>query len=224
MKLFSIHYVDGLRFLDKNHKKFCKLNDIEYNKIVLQENLPTKYTFIVEQLQRNYGETLIFIDSYSLFNSFKSRIDFSKKKVWLQQDSKYSYDNFLVIKSDNETLKLFSNLSYEINKQLFGKREKNNLRVKLPEAFCSPYDYFENNQFLNLRIRGLESLKQTEDCLVISTESVFDEDRSHYFADALCAARYYKYSNLSDTPGFEIINPNKKKALVTLYTKEIEEY
>jgi hypothetical protein len=224
MKLFSIHYVDGLQLLDKNHKKFCKLNNIEHNKIVLQEKIAAKYTFILEQLQRNYGETLIFVDSYSFFNNFSIKIDLSKKDLWFQQGSNESYDNFIVITSNHNNLKLFSNLSHEINEQLFGKRDSGNLMAKLPDNYLSAYNFSENNQVLNTRINWLNSLEEAKNSLVVSTDSAFPEERSHYFAEALCAAKDYTHTENETYPDFEVINPNKKKALVTLYTEEIKEY
>ena len=65
-----------------------------------------KYHLILDLLQRNLGETLFFINSYSYFKKFELKIDF-KKDLYLQEVTfmdngdlpsyKEVYDNFFIV-------------------------------------------------------------------------------------------------------------------------------
>jgi hypothetical protein len=224
LKLFSIHYADDLKLVEKNHKKFCANNGIEYNKFRASPSAALKYSFILQELQRNFGETLIFIDSSCYFNKFKTKFDFNKSKIWFQKEKNYSFDNFIVIKSDEETIKLFSKISFDIDKTTFGKFYTEPIHIDIPEKYIIPHSYRENDQYFCLRIGMCNDYSQIEESLVLSTDSVLTEEKGLFFAEACCAAKEIKQENLDSKLDFEIINPNKTKALVMLYTDEIKEY
>ena len=108
MKLYGLYEHDNIPNLEYNHRKFCDLNNIEYNKVKIK-NYRQKYHQIYYILESNINDTIIFIDSYSYFKSFE--FDFEMiSDILIQSSDLEIYDNFFIVKSNKETLRIFKNI------------------------------------------------------------------------------------------------------------------
>lgn len=222
MKLFSLHYVDSLKRLENNHKEFCMRNNIEFNKVIIERTLPSKYSFVLQQLQKNIGETLIFIDSYTFFNTLDLKINFNIKNILIQQTDKYFFDNFFVVKSNKNTINLYSKLYKEITERLFSKRDLNSLNIRFPNDFIVDYGYKENDQYFNVRINFAND-EEIKNSLAINVDSIFEEERGLYFGEAIYASNAYEDLEINLKP-YECFNDGHKKAFVMLYEESISCY
>ena len=121
MKMYALYSVDGIPNLEFNHRKYCDLYNIEFNKIKITNSLSDKYSHIVSVMQQNIGETLLFIDDLSYFNRF----DFFptlNEDILIQKNNKTVIDNFFIVKSNINTIKIFSDALKEINHKGFKEK------------------------------------------------------------------------------------------------------
>jgi len=221
MKLFSIHYADNLKEIEYNHKKFCEVNNFEYNKIIIPNITAAKYAFILQKMQKNIGENIIFIDSNSYFKNFI--FDLTINKSIFIQKIESALDNFLFLNSNKDTIEIIENIYKNVKKQTFTKETSPTISIEFPENIYQKYPFKNNNIYTNIDI-GFhnEDVTKYNDTLVFHINSRFPELRGIYFANAFLKAK--KFNFITNDNKFDLIKPNQRNALVMLYTKEIKDY
>ena len=159
MKLYGFYEHDDIGNLEFNHRKFCDLNNIQYNKIQVQ-NYNQKFHHIYDILQNNIGDTLLFIDSYSYFKSFNLSIDITND-IMMQVKDGILCDNFFIVKSNEETLRIFKDILLWVSENYYSY-SKFNFVFNLNDYYeffdiipnLLDYPYIENNIYFNVNLIG----------------------------------------------------------------------
>jgi hypothetical protein len=218
--LFSLHFVDGLKEIDYNHKKFCELNGYKYNKILIPNSTAAKYAFILQQMQNNIGKNIIFIDSNSYFKTFKLNLTINKS-IFVQKVGEDALDDFIFLNSNDTSIRIIDSIYREIKTKTFTK-QADIVPVNYPNDYYQEYPFKYENVFINIDCGEHHNASKIDNILVLYVNSRFYDQKGLYFADAFLKAK--NFSHLSSDERYELINPGHKKALVMLYTKEIKEY
>jgi hypothetical protein len=220
MKLFGLYEHDNISALEANHRKFCKANKAEYRSYRV-DNYYEKFRLIYHIMQEHPGETLLFIDSNSYFTTFEWKFSLDRDLL-LQEKDGGILDNFIAVRSTNETLKVFKKhilpaTGYQMS--VLCRREfkyPSDPVPPIPKEFLLPYPYKENGIFLN--IDAFAHFQHSE--VLVRRIYLGHLPYPESFANILCNYQPATYP-VSDLR-FEVINPGKRNALVTIYTKEIE--
>lgn len=222
MKLYGFYEHDDIGNLEFNHRKFCDLNNIQYNKIQVQ-NYNQKFHHIYDILQNNIGDTLLFIDSYSYFKSFNLSIDITND-IMMQVKDGILCDNFFIVKSNEETLRIFKDILLWVSENYYSY-SKFNFVFNLNDYYeffdiipnLLDYPYIENNIYFNVDSKFHDNFLSIGNILVVYTRYQSFYSPSNILCD-------YKQSDYEFREGnFEIINPGHKKAFISLYTDNIKE-
>ena len=224
MKLISIHKRQNLSNIEFNHKLFCKITKYSYEKEFVEDSYVEKYSLILSKLQENIGETLIFIDSDSYFAKFDKFPNLTED-IYLQKiDDKNIVDNFLIIKSNNNTIKIFNDVFESLLKQKKADLINKELHLNFPQEVLLkyPYKFEENDVYLNVSVFSNKDAFGVSNIYVKNTfDLIASQPTSYYFAEVLCNKADVKREKKTDS--YECINPGKKNALICLYTPEIEQ-
>lgn len=225
MKMYAIYSIEELSNLEFNHRKYCELNNIEYNKIVISNSLTERYLNILSCLQNNIGETLIFIDDLSFFKTFGSVLK-PEKDIYVQIKDNIILDNFLVINSNSETIKIIHKVLTDISKSSIYDRSFQKEEASLKDNFVDyPVTYPDQNisgSYINVIMPFHSNGFDIPNVLVASIKHSKVEYRNPYFVDALCAQNKKEYN--IPLENMEVYNSGKKNSLITLYTPEIKEF
>lgn len=223
MKLISIHKREGLTNIEFNHKLYSRLFNCEYEKYYVRDVFAEKYSLILQKLQENDGETLIFIDSDSFFKNME-RLPELKKDIYVQKTNDKINDNLLLVKSNSNTQKIF----YEILLDILSQKGANDINLsvdlRFPEEYVVEYPFYfeENNFYMNISLKYHPEAFDVPKIYVANTVDIaFAQPTSYYFAEVLCNKNQIRYEDKEEQ--YECINPGKKNAIVTLYTPNIKQ-
>lgn len=225
MKLYGLYEHDDIPNLEYNHRKFCDLNNIEYNNVKTKGYLQ-KFHLIYSILESNIGETVFFIDSYSYFKNFQFDFEMTSDMLIQGYDSQI-YDNFFIVKSNKETLRIFKNIlllsadSFRVKKSEFKLNEESYIKYFGNDIskHIQNYPYNYNNKYFNIDVKLNNNFMDIDNILVCVVKT--NENNTNVnLSEILCNHKSveYKFRNSK----FDIINPGKKNALITLYTDNIK--
>jgi hypothetical protein len=229
MKLYGLYEHDDIPNLEYNHRKFCDLNNIEYNKVKVK-NYHHKYNQIYYILESNLGETIFFIDSYSYFKNFQFDFEMMTSDMLIQASDSQIYDNFFIVKINKETLKIFKNIlllsadstavkksvEFKLNEELYIKYFGYDI-----SKYIQKYPYNFKDKYLNIDVTLHNNFINITDNILVCVFSKIHTNTDVNLSEILCNHKRIEYK-FRDSK-FDIINPGKKNALVTLYTDNIKE-
>ena len=226
MKLYGLYEHDDIPNLEYNHRKFCDLNNIEYNKVKIK-NYHHKYHQIYYILESNLGETVFFIDSYSYFKTFQFDFDMMTSDMLIQASDSQIYDNFFIVKSNKDTLRIFKNIlllssdSVSIKKSEFKLNEESYIKYFGNDIskHIQKYPYNFKNKYLNIDVTLHNNFMNIDNILVCVFRTI-ENNKDVNLSEILCNHKSVEYKFRSSK--FDIINPGKKNALITLYTDNIK--
>lgn len=222
MKVISIHKKKNLENIDFNHRLYCKLTGYEYEKVYIDDPYMEKYLLILQKLQENEGSQLIFIDSDCFFRK-NEKLPELKRDMYIQKYEDCIIDNFIIVKSNTETIKVFSDICYSIAEQQKGRSLNQKIKISYPEEKLLQYPYAleDFNAYLNVSLYSNQSAFLINNIFVVNTTILHrDQPTSYYFAEVLCSKKNFKREKKEKD--YQCINPGKDNALVCLYTPEIE--
>jgi len=226
MKMYALYSVSDLPNLEFNHRKYCDIHNIEYNKIIISDCLSEKYLHILSCLQNNVEETLLFIDDLSFFKNL-NYFPKTKKDIHIYQDNDFIIDNFFIIKSNKETIRIFHDIFQNICKE---KLKNNNIKTQQQILFdklkhlSTPYPSFDTEEKMYQNVipvchnNGFE----INNCYILTFKHKDFIFSNPYFADSFCAQNIKDFEIPQEK--YECFNADKKNALVLLYTPEIKEF
>jgi hypothetical protein len=218
MKLFGLYEHDNISALQTNHRKFCETNNFEYRSYRVA-NYYDKYRLIYQIMQENRGEMLLFIDSNSYFTTFEWKFSMNRD-LFLQEKEGGILDNFFAVKSTIEMISLFKDHFLRAATNLIFQ---NKMEFKLPcetvpmiaREHLLSYQYEEGGIYFNIDAFAKFDHSQ----VLVRKISLGWLYSPQSLANLLCDYQPATYLE-KDIP-FEVINPGKKNALVTLHTPEI---
>lgn len=218
MKLIGLYEHRDLHNLESNHKKFADKNGFEYKKIYIN-GYDEKWRNVYAILDSNPGDEFIFIDSYSFFK----KLDFNFKlegDILLQGSKDKVDDNFFIVRSTETTKIIFLNALLFSCQNMY-VYQKNQYNPKVNEEYLVKYPYQQGTDYFNIDIKNQKNYNQFSNILVCKCE--INNNRDHIsYANILCLGKTINHQQ-KDLE-FEVINPGKLKALVSLYTEETKHY
>lgn len=221
MKMYGLYSVSDIPKLEYNHKKYCDINNIQYNKILISDSLSEKYSHVLACLQKNVGQTLFFIDNFSFFKSFDD-VPKLKNGVFLQKHQGKIVDNFFVVKSTEKTIKIFEEVLQFINKNGFVSQDWKNIvkTLTISDEFCIEYPCKQNDKYINIYAYGHSNSLDLNNLLVVNFCHQNKENEGAYFAEVVLSLQTIKHT--IPTEKYECFNKGHKTAFVTLYTPNIQ--
>ena len=225
MKLIGLYSHSLIPYLEENHRKFAEANGFSYASYFCR-NYYEKYRIIYAILQEGPGELFGFIDSNSYF--IQQHFSFSPPEHILinglpgsnppeNEESAAAMDNFFVIRSTAESMRVIAKVTGDVSYYYLGDR-KIDPHIPFPKRFIQNHHFQSGNIYLNIDIPAHPEFFNFENILV-----------AHLNPNK--AADFFSYANLMCGPApelpeipqaeFEVINPGKSQALLTLYTPEI---
>ena len=222
MKMYALYDAPDLPKLEYNHRKYCDKHKIEYNKILYSGSLSEKYSYILACLQKNIGNVLFFIDNFSFFKTFDILPEL-KEDMFIQKDKEKIFDNFFIVKSNQETIRIFEEALHSINQiGFFGKDwKKAAAQMSFPSEKCLAYPHQEKTgQYVNISLSRHSNAYEIGNVLVVNFIHHHQENEGNYFAEVACSIPQKQYSVPLEK--YECFNPGQKTAFVTLYTPNIE--
>jgi hypothetical protein len=215
MKLYGLYKHQNLDDLQYNHKKFCEYNNISYNKYYIR-GYHDKYHLIYHLLEKNPGETILFVDSNSYFKHLKYEFEFTED-IAIQKSGESVFTNFIVVRSTAESISVFKALLLEASRSVVVERSMD-FSPKIPEKYILGELFQQNGVYLNVNICQHANFNSAS----IMVCYVKPDNWGFFsYANAICN---YKPSIYKTTEAkFDVINPGMKNALVSLYTEEIKE-
>ena len=226
MKLIAIYNVPDLPNLEYNHRKYAEKHGLRFEKIVLgTDSLAERYSAFLECLQKNVGETIMFVDNLTYFVNFDFLPKLSGDCLLQKYGDCYATSLFLV-NSNERTIGIFEKASHSVNVGGFrfdGWQEVRNGKVKFPEGFAASYPHRQSGVYLCASIYAHNNILSLSDKVLAITflNPKLKPDECDYYAEAVCA--------VGQTPpqvppeSFECYNPGGKHAFVTMYTPNISE-
>lgn len=225
MKLIGLYSHSSIPYLEENHRKFAEANGFSYASYFCR-NYYEKYRIIYSLLQESPGEVFGFVDSNSYF--IQQHFPFSPPEHILinaypgsnppeNEESAAAMDNFFVIRSTAESMRVIAKVTADVSYYYLGDR-KIDPHIPFPKRFIQNHHFQSGNIYLNIDIPAHPEFFNFENILV-----------AHLNPNK--AADFFSYANLMCSPApdlpeipqaeFEVINPGKRIALLTLYTPEI---
>jgi hypothetical protein len=188
---------------------------------MISDSLAEKYTLILAKLQENFGKLVVFADSDTYFKKY-SQLPELEKDIYVQKIDDVVLDSLLIVKSNEDTVKVFENLCDSINKQAFTKENWRSVNLDFPEEHFSKYQVtLSNGDYMNLSLMVNPEAFNLQNVLAVNTVDLKSySTSSRYFADSICEKKVVTYEQ-SEEP-YECFNPGKENALVSLYTPEIK--
>ena len=224
MKLVGLYYHSPIPHLEKNHKSFADANGFAYQKYAIR-NYYEKYRIIYSLLQDFPGELFIFIDSNSYF--IHQQFCFpNPEHILINSPPGYNplpsteyveaMHNFFILRSTRESLRMLEKVIADVSYTYLGER-KIDAKLYFPKSFHNKCLLQSGDIYLNVDIPSHPDFFNFKNILV----GHFKPGNLGLFsyANLLCGPA----PELPDIPqaDFEVINPGKPNALVTLYTPEI---
>ena len=108
MKLYGLYECKNINDLEYNHKKFCEYNNIKYDQYFIR-GYHDKFHLIYYLLEKNPGETLLFVDSNSYFKNLKYEFEFTED-IAVQLNGGNACGNFFIVKSSKESRAVFKSV------------------------------------------------------------------------------------------------------------------
>jgi len=222
MKMYAFYTITDIPYLEYNHRKYCEINNIEYNKVVISDTLAEKYAYILQFLQQNPQEIIYFIDDMTFFKKM-DQIFYPKDDFLIQKDGKKILDSFFVVKSTPAVVSLVQQILLKINKNDFNTckyKKTRNAEEEFFENLGVEYLYQENNVYFNVCPSRHKDFNFNQSNIVaLNFHNTFPENESKYFAEVMCIPNVQKYDIPSEA--FECFNPGYPTAFVSLYTPNI---
>ena len=227
MKLVGLYYHSPIPHLEKNHKSFADANGFAYQKYAIR-NYYEKYRIIYSLLQDFPGELFIFIDSNSYF--IHQQFCFpNPEHILINSPPGYNplpsteyveaMHNFFILRSTRESLRMLEKVIADVSYTYLGER-KIDAKLYFPKSFHNKHLLQSGDIYWNIDILSHPDFFNFKNILVAHIKPRFPQ-----------AADFFSYANLLCTPApelpdipqadFEVINPGKPNALLTLYTPEI---
>lgn len=241
-KLIGLYRHWDIPHLEQNHKSFAERNGMEYRKYKIHDFFD-KWALVYDLLESHPGQTLVFIDAFSYFVSADFNLDLSEPIIISELHGRVM-DNFFVVRSCQTSLKTFHEILTRSNHQ-FVWEGSFHFDVPLPEGIAKPYGFqIKNGNRLNLDLlytdRGkyfgvndlplgicanlpVESPYATgsvNDILVARYGGNDWPSRLWCVAEIICHYRPKFALTYESQPDFEVVNPGKSRALVTLSSTE----
>lgn len=224
MKLYSMFEDVGLSKLELNHKSFCELNNIDYDKFYYCDD-HQKFAKVYRILEENPDECIIFVDQYSWFKPKKINMLFPEDLIIVKHDN-LLYENFFIVRSKQRTRALFREIMGNKSMITYKVANEKDEALSLMDTFnvknmLEPYE----NSYLNISSKVVSNIYDVglKSSLVYNLSFNHAVDlliKKHQFANLLCDYKQSTYEKKSDH--FEVINPGCPTAFVMLYTKNIE--
>lgn len=221
MIFYSLHKKENLSNIEFNHRLFCKLAHLEFNKEMISDSVAEKYTLILDKLQKNFGKVVVFADSDTYFKKY-TQLPELDRDIYIQKIGDIVIDTFLVVKSNEKTVKIFEDLCDSINKQAFTKEFWRDVKIEIPEEHISKYPLsFSNGDYFNLCLMVNSEGIDMGNVFAVNTYDVNSySTNSKYFANSVCEKKFS--SREENEEPYECFNEGKENALVCLYTPEIK--
>lgn len=241
MKLIGLYTLPDIPNLEQNHSRFAEINKLEYKKFHIRNHYE-KWALVYHLLESHPGETLVFIDAFSYFVSPDFDLDLSEPFIIQELHGKVN-DNFFVVRSCQETRKIFHEIRRHSAQRFTG--ETNFLfELPLPQDTAKPYGYqTPSGKRFNLDLTFTDRGKYFEVsnlplglCSNENAESEFGNSAvknilvarfggsswgAQFISEADILCHYRPRMDEAETDlEFEIVNPGKKLALVTLSCSE----
>lgn len=223
--MYALYNVSDLPNLEFNHRKYCDIHKIEYNKIIVSDSLSEKYARILQLMQQNIGQTIFFIDNFSYFNKFSFFPELTNDLI-IQRHGANIVDNFFIVKSTLLTIKIFENALQSINKHGFKERYWKQIswfHIGIPHDVCFQYPLKQNDTYISVMSVLHEDSFLIPNALVINFRNEHHEQEGNYFAEASCNVNFKEKLTIPEEE-YECFNPENDIALVTMYTPSISEY
>jgi len=241
MKLIGLYTLQDIPNLKQNHGRFAEFNNLEYKNFHIRNHYE-KWALVYHLLESQPGETLVFIDAFSYFVSPDFDLDLSEPII-IQEFHGKVMDNFFVVRSCQETRKIFHEMRRHSAQRFTGET---NFLFELPlsQGTAKPYGYqTQSGKRFNLDLTFTDCGKYFQVsnlplgvCSNENAESEFGHSAVKNIlvaryggngwgaqfvseADILCHHRPREGEAATDLE-FEIVNPGKKLALVTLSCSE----
>jgi len=241
MKLIGLYTLQDIPNLKQNHGCFAEFNNLEYKNFHIRNHYE-KWALVYHLLESHPGETLVFIDAFSYFVSPDFDLDLSEPIIIQELHGKVM-DNFFVVRSCQETRKIFHEMRRHSAQRFTGET---NFLFELPlsQGTAKPYGYqTQSGKRFHLDLTLPDSSKNfvvnnlplgfcadekavsrysasaVSDILVAKYGGVGWGSQFISEADILCHHRPREDEAATDLE-FEIVNPGKKLALVTLSCSE----
>jgi hypothetical protein len=201
--------------LEYNHKKFCEYNNIKYDQYFIR-GYHDKFHLIYYLLEKNPGETLLFVDSNSYFKHLKYEFEFTED-IAIQGSGGSPCTNFIVVKSTPESISVFKKILLEASRSVVVDRAMD-FSPKILEKYILCEIFQQNGVYFNVNICQHANFNSAS-IMVCYVKP--DNWGCFSYANAICNYKPFIYQTTESK--FDVINPGMKNALVSLYTEEIKE-
>lgn len=197
MKMYAFYSVNDIPNLEYNHKKYCDIHKIEYNKIIVSESLAEKYAHVLTCLQNNKEQTLIFIDDLSFFKSLNYFPNI-KNDIYFQNNGNIILDNFFIVKSNEQTIRTFHDIYQNISKNTINvKRTKTKEEVlfeKLKDVSIQYPARDEGGIYQNIVATKHANGFEISNCFVSTFKHEDFIFWNPYFAESICESNIKDFS------------------------------
>lgn len=225
MKMYALYNFSDLPNLEFNHRRYCEIHKLEYNKIIFSGSLTEKFLHILSCLQNNKEQLLLFIDDLSFFKTL-NYFPKLKNDIYVQKNSNVIMDNLLLIKSNEKTINLFHNILQSISKiEITEKNVKKQEEILFEKLKDVAFEYAEKDEqgiYQNIISSQHSNGFDITNCYVCTFKHKDFLFWNPYFADSLCQTSVSDFKIPDEK--FECFNSGNKNALVLLYTPEIKEF
>lgn len=226
LKLIAVYNVPDLDNLEYNHRKYADKHGLAFEKIVLgTDSLAERYFAYLECLQKNIGETIMFVDNFTYFVNF-DHLPKLERDALLQKQGNTPVTGLFIVRSNEQTLRIFERASHSVNTggfRLANWQEVKSDKIKLPDSFTVQYPYRHDGVYLCTNIYTHNNIFSLGNKVLAITflNPRLKCDECDYYADAVCGAD----SSKPEIPqsAFDCYNPGGKHAFVTMYTPNIAE-
>ena len=215
MKLYGLYECKNINELEYNHKKFCEYNNIKYDQYFIR-GYHDKFHLIYYLLEKNPGETLLFVDSNSYFKNLKYEFEFTEDIV-VQLDGDNASGNFFIVKSSKESRAVFKSVLLDASHHAVVHRSMD-FNMKIPEKYILGHLFQQKGVYFNVNICQHENFN---DAPIMVCHVRADSWGSFSYANSVCNYKPVRY--VTNDKKYEVFNPGMKKALVSLYTENIKD-
>jgi hypothetical protein len=241
MKLFGLYLLSDIPNLEKNHRKFAEMNSLSYQKFSIR-NFYEKWALVYHLLHKHADEILLFIDAFSYFASAKLPEDIPTP-IFIQEANGRIMDNFFIVQSTQETRRIFNEILRFSQQQFLNG--SHSFQTAFKEGIAKSYDY-ATLQGIHLNVdpafapngryfryfgvsempigfdhRG-DSPSGSIDLadILVTTYGGYSWDSFFWSAAEILCHHRAELPEFSENPSFEVFNPGKKRALLTLTSME----
>lgn len=236
-RLCGLYTHPDIPHLEKNHRLFAERNALQYSKYSIR-NFYEKWALVYRLLEAHADETLIFVDAFSYFASQSDPPDFPELLL-IQEVNGRVMDNLFVVRSCVETRRIFHEILRCAEQQF--AHGSHLFKVPLPSGLAKLYGYQTDGgvhfnvdphfTFCGKYLRadevplGFDQAadssrgNETDRILAITYGSLGWDACFWNAAEILCFHRRQDFAYKQE-PGFEVVNPGRPRALVTLSCSE----